>query len=400
MKIPKIEYDVYHKKNGTNLVKLDLSVCHDSKVSLFIPMELSDKIDILNSSSGYYNDICYTATSERNTDIILNDRKKEFIDGNKTVCQDECTFAEYDYRIEKAKCSCQVKQSSNSFSEMVIKNNKLFEKVVDIKNIINLELMHCYKSLFNKNGIIKNLAFYIIIAFISFQIIVIIIFYKNQINKINNKIKDITFGINNWSLVREERQKARKSIQKKVFNNKNIINSQNPPKKRKIEIKLLNNIGNINNINNTINITNNNPNNVQNVNLKEKENSNMQMIYQNQEKQEIINKVKVIMSLRNEEKNNLSFKRALKVDKRTFCEYYISLIQIKHILFFSFYYDKDYNSKIIKIDLFFIGFIINYFVNGLFFTDDTMHKIYEDYGVYNFIFQLPQIIYSSLIFWY
>ena len=123
----------------------------------------------------------------------------------------------------------------------------------------------------------------------------------------------------------------------------------------------------------------------------------MQMIYQNQEKQEIINKVKVIMSLRNEEKNNLPFKRALKVDKRTFCEYYISLIQIKHVLFFSFYYDKDYNSKIIKIDLFFIGFIINYFVNGLFFTDDTMHKIYEDYGVYNFIFQLPQIIYSSLI---
>ena len=26
-----------------------------------------------------------------------------------------------------------------------------------------------------------------------------------------------------------------------------------------------------------------------------------------------------------------------------------------------------------------------------------MHKIYEDQGVFNFLFQLPQIIYSSLI---
>ena len=36
-------------------------------------------------------------------------------------------------------------------------------------------------------------------------------------------------------------------------------------------------------------------------------------------------------------------------------------------------------------------------VNALFFDDNTMHKIYEDEGKYNFIYQIPQIIYSSLI---
>ena len=36
-------------------------------------------------------------------------------------------------------------------------------------------------------------------------------------------------------------------------------------------------------------------------------------------------------------------------------------------------------------------------VNALFFNDDTMHKIYIDEGSYNFVYQIPQIIYSSVI---
>ena len=37
------------------------------------------------------------------------------------------------------------------------------------------------------------------------------------------------------------------------------------------------------------------------------------------------------------------------------------------------------------------------FTNALFFNDDTIHRIYEDEGDFNFVYQLPQIIYSSLI---
>ena len=56
------------------------------------------------------------------------------------------------------------------------------------------------------------------------------------------------------------------------------------------------------------------------------------------------------------EMNDLSYNLALKNDKRTFCQYYNSLLKEKHILFFSFYNSDDYNSRIIKIDLFFIFF--------------------------------------------
>ena len=103
------------------------------------------------------------------------------------------------------------------------------------------------------------------------------------------------------------------------------------------------------------------------------------------------------MAYNDQEINNLPYKLAIKNDKRSYCQYYLSLLKIKHILIFSFYNNNDYNSRIIKIDLFFINFTIYYTVNALFFNDDTMHKIYEDKGSFNIIYQLPQILYSSLI---
>ena len=67
-------------------------------------------------------------------------------------------------------------------------------------------------------------------------------------------------------------------------------------------------------------------------------------------------------------------------------------------MIFSFYNnDKDYNSPIIKSFLFFFLFSVHFTVNALFFNDNTMHKIYEDEGSFNFVYQIPQIIYSSLI---
>ena len=36
-------------------------------------------------------------------------------------------------------------------------------------------------------------------------------------------------------------------------------------------------------------------------------------------------------------------------------------------------------------------------MGALFFTDSTMHKIYEDKGKYNFLYQLPIIIWPILI---
>ena len=100
-------------------------------------------------------------------------------------------------------------------------------------------------------------------------------------------------------------------------------------------------------------------------------------------KEEIIEKTKEIMSYNDEELNYLEYKLALKYDKRKYCQYYISLLKSKHILIFTFYNNNDYNSKIIKIDLFIFSFALYYAINTLFFNDNTIHQIYEDKGSYN-----------------
>ena len=97
------------------------------------------------------------------------------------------------------------------------------------------------------------------------------------------------------------------------------------------------------------------------------------------------------------ELNVLDYKKALQFDKRTFIQYYISLIKYNHLLIFSFYNNKDYNSRIIKMFLFFFFFSAYFTVNALFFSDNTMNKIYEEGGAFNFIYHIPQIIYSSII---
>ena len=147
-KIPYVKYDVYSKLNGSNLVKLNLSVCKDTKVDISIPIILSENLDKLNISSGYYNDICYKSKSDSGTDIILTDRKEEFIDGKMTICQDGCDFTDYDYKYQQAKCSCDIKESSDNYADMNIIQDNLFKNFIDIKNIANINILKCYKSLF------------------------------------------------------------------------------------------------------------------------------------------------------------------------------------------------------------------------------------------------------------
>jgi hypothetical protein len=95
--------------------------------------------------------------------------------------------------------------------------------------------------------------------------------------------------------------------------------------------------------------------------------------------------------------NELTFNLAVKYDKRKYFEYYISLLKEKHLFIFSFINNDDYNSKIIKIDLFFINFVIYFTINSLFYDDDTMHHIYIKKGSFDLEYKLPKIIYSTII---
>ena len=112
MKIPKLEYKVYYPLNNSNiLTKLNLSLCKGTKIEISIKVKINGTLDKYNPSSGYYNDMCYKATSESGTDIILTDRKNEFVNKNMSLCEENCILMDYNYEKEIAKCSCDTKIS-------------------------------------------------------------------------------------------------------------------------------------------------------------------------------------------------------------------------------------------------------------------------------------------------
>ena len=406
MKIPKIEYDIFFKLPGKNLEKLNTSICHDTKISISLPIEINENIDEFNTASGYYNDICYTATSDSGTDILLKDRQKEFIDFNKTICQDDCDFSDYNYRIKKVNCSCQFKESSSSFEFININVTKLLKNFRNIKSFTNINFIICYENLKSPKNIFSNVGSYIQILFLIFHIISIFIFYLKQLNLISSQINDIIYAIEHFNLIKDENKKGKrkkskdkKNVQKNVNKNACIINHQIKHKKRKKKRRknILSEQDKDSNINIMSNNEENNDNKITLNIISEDVAKDGKKSSQSKEKYSEIEKVKNIMKYTDDEINTLSYELAIQNDKRTFSEYYISLLKTKHNLIYSFFYNNDYNSKIIKMDIFFFGFSIHYIVNALFFNDDTMHKLYLNKGSFKLENQLPIIISSSFI---
>ena len=440
MKILKIEIDVYCKFSGKNLTKLNLSVCSDIKIYLSVPSSIPENIDILNSSSGYYNDLCYIATSESGTDISLKDRKNEYI--NKTICQDDYDFLGYDYETQKANFSCKVKQSSLSFADINIDKSKLYKNFVDFENIANVKILVCYQQLFEKVGLLHNIGFYLISLIIILHIIFIFIFYLKHFSIIKVKIDDIFFGIKNIGLIQHKTNDQTKMNKKQEFiDNKNYINrrktlNNNITKNTRSKAMHLNiknntiNLGNKGNKKREINPKNKKDSLFKRKNLKKlntnlnksknnaykypkktKQNSmnKKQMITGGNNKknnltqnlklnnQKIIEKIRNILKYTDDEINNLEYELALQYDKRTYCQYYFSLLKTNQDIIYTFCGSKDYNSKVIKIDLFFVNLSMFYIINALFFDDETMHNIYETKGAFNLEYQLPKTIYSTLI---
>jgi hypothetical protein len=98
-----------------------------------------------------------------------------------------------------------------------------------------------------------------------------------------------------------------------------------------------------------------------------------------------------------EELNSLSYNNALEIDDRNFFQYYISLLKMKHLIIFTFLVNDDYNIFLSKLGLFIISFSLYLTLNAIFFSDSSIHKLYEEKGKYNFIYQIPKIIYSTII---
>ena len=97
------------------------------------------------------------------------------------------------------------------------------------------------------------------------------------------------------------------------------------------------------------------------------------------------------------ELNNLEYEDALMFDKRSFIQMFWSVLKREHILLFTFFFHNDYNLYYAKNARFIFLLATDMAMNVFFFSDETMKKIYLSYGEYDFVQQIPQIIYSKLL---
>ena len=184
-------------------------------------------------------------------------------------------------------------------------------------------------------------------------------------------------------------QKENIKINKKLitsFNNYNSLNSFND--------KLLNKQKRVKNIFNNIII----------IESKKSKNKNLALIKGENKEINVINKIIFYLPKKermkyfnDDELNSLEFKFALEIDFRTYFQFYFSLLKQKHLIIFTFFVRNDYNLFLLKLSLFLLSFSFFFFMNALFFNDDSMHKLYEDEGKYNILYQIPQMLYSTII---
>ena len=410
MKIPKVEYEVYYPlHNCNNLEKLDLALCKGTKIEISTPVKINDSLDKYNLSSNYYNDICSKTTSESGTDISLNDRRNEFINNNMTLCEENCSLIEYNYTKEKAKCSCDIKISVPLDFDIKFKKSDFFKSFVDVKNIFNIGILKCYKTVLKIKSLKKNYGSFIIASIILLYFITLIIFIAKSFDKLKKEINKILFAL-----------KFRKFSGTPIKNEKNRIIKNKPliilyikkyvlNKKENIKEKKDKNIFIKNNRNESYNerskklyFTNYKkkgirPEKFNNNNNEIDSCSKLNVINKIKKGDNKLNNKKKIMEIKEFELSSLDYINAIKLDHRNYFQYYISSLKYNHPILFSFGGYDDYNSNIIKFFLFFFSLCLDLTINALFFTDDTMHKIYQDRGKFDFIYQIPQILYSTII---
>jgi len=378
IEIPIIGYDIFHPVNKS---KLNLEYCQKSIINFNIPVSIDeDKLFKYDPRSEYYTDECYSYTTDDGTDILLNDRHEEYNNDNLSLCENNCTFLGYDKETKKVKCDCQIKSKEYTLPEIINEENILSSYDFN-KNgsSLNIFTMKCVYTLFSKEGLSKNIGNYIMCVIVIIFIILLILYYKVGHELIFEEIEVI---------VKSKKGKSHKSGDKDnnviIFAKADKNNKKNKGGKTiKITAKRKKKKSY------TVSNANNSKKSSSMLDLKSDKNINFNKL----KKEHIENS----SPLNDYELNTLSYEEAIKYDKRTFLQYYISLLRTKQPIIFSFFPIKDYNSTIIKISLFIILFTIIYIINAFFFNESTIHQIYEDQGIYNFVYFIPRIFISFII---
>ena len=432
-----IIFDLYHPITKE---KLNMSYCDNVEIKIDIPTKLENNTidlydslvesgyNLFDSSDSFYNDACSTYTSSNGTDMTLSDRQNIIYAqaGNISLCQSGCNFKLYNKTYKTVQCDCSIKSTSVESNSGDIDEKELKNSFISTILNSNFIILKCIKTAFNFKSIFTNKGRIAMTIIIFFFIVIIVIFFINDKNNINKYFKTIlkdkvTEEENNTSKndkesnISDNKQKSEKlnlALNKPEDNN--IIKIENkkklfPPKRNRLNRstnKLKVNIIQrkrpaFNFFNSIIKSSKEELNKIDMISEKKMQ-ERIKLKEQNKIKSEIktikeTDESELYKNMNDEELNSLEYEKALIYDKRTFFQYYWSLLKKDHKILFTFISNNDYNLISLKMTLLVLSLSLEITINGFFFTDDTMHQIHENNGEFDLIYQIPQILYSSIL---
>ena len=263
-KTTSVEYEVY---NPYNKEIIDLSICENTTIGIFAPVNLNNQetslyddlnaqgYDLFDVNNSFFTDPCTPYTSSNGTDVSLLDRKDYYYNEEMVLCEDVCKYINVNTSTKKVFCECKAKTGVNTLNDQEFSPQKLLESFFKINTFANFEVLFCYKLLFSSRGLKKNICFYImLVLFILFLVSILInlftalkkidgiifkifqdrfmyYFMKNIVVKGNKRRNNINGEKNekaklNWmQIIKYNKQKN--SNDSPVIEGKNILDNQN-----------------------------------------------------------------------------------------------------------------------------------------------------------------------------
>ena len=454
-----VMFDLYHPITRQKLnmsycndveIKIDIPTQLENNTIDLYDSLLESGYNLFDSNDSFYNDACSTYTSTNGTDMILSDRQNIIYSqaGNISLCQTGCSFSSYNKTLKTVQCDCNVQSTSSESDSEGLDTKELKNSFLSTILNSNFIILKCIKMAFSIKDIFSNKGRIAMTIIIFFFIIIIIIFFVNDKNTLNKYFKlildekmnmeehntsknndkddpdlnndpksdiDSTIKINikgkNEIINMENNYNNNEIKEEKQMNNNLEIKNQFPPKKARlksnskkiittkiIEAKRLHFNNYFSAMIKSSKEELNKINFISDMKLKERlkfkekmEKRNRYLTDRGTDENEMYKK------MNDDELNSLEYEKALLYDKRTFFQYYWSLLKKDQILLFTFIPTNDYNLVSLKMTLFILSLSLEITINGFFFTDNTMHQIHENNGKFDLIYQIPQILYSSII---
>ena len=431
--INKVEYQVYYNGNSS----LDLSLCNDKNIKMFYAIKDNNLIDInsvasfqksgidiFNLNDSFFNDICQPY-SDSNNDLVLEDRIKD-IYLNYTLCEEDCTYIEFNVENKIISCDCKVK--TNISTDELSLNLPQYDNI-DIDS--NFGITKCYNLVFSLDGKLKNIGFWIFLLLsIGFSSLLIIYLYKG-FNPVSNYIMNemIKNGyINNFKNNKKKNKKSTKKHKQKESNpplkttkihkikngntspinknkNKSVLakNKINSNKKSRKKKNLI--MNSRNSISNDILFSHSNDKNIDQLQTQGENKFN-----EEKGKRDDIDLSLIKINLNNLKEyqptksnyilNNYTYEEAIKYDLRSVCEIFYIFLLSKQVGFHAFLFRSPLEPFPLRLCLLIFIISSDLALNSFFYLDDKISEKYR-YAKNIFLFafnnNLTVILLSTLI---